>query len=470
MNPTKLPSLSGLKKRLAPFGQEHLVAFWEELNADQKMRLAGQIVAIDFDQIAELYQTRDQATDFDALLEEATPPDAFRLDTTKNRFTPEEALARGQQALAAGQLGVILVAGGQGTRLGFPHPKGMFPIGPISGKTLLQIHCEKVIALGRQYGRTVPLYLMTSPATHDETVAFLESNDRFGIAEEDLTVFCQGTMPAVDRATGKILLDEKGSLALSPDGHGGMLAALSQSGAMVAARARGVESLFYFQVDNPLVDIGDEIFLGYHLLSDSALSSEVVAKRDPLEKVGNIVKVGDRLHVVEYSDLPESFARRRNPDGSLEIWAGSIAVHVMNLAFLEAMVQKADSLPFHIAQKKVSYLDPTGTRHEPSEPNAVKFERFIFDLLPSAPRSIVVEIDPAKGFAPLKNASEAGTDCPETVRAAMLAEQARWLREAGCKLSDSVEVEISPLFARNGRVLREKVDQIGPIATSCVLE
>jgi UDP-N-acetylglucosamine/UDP-N-acetylgalactosamine diphosphorylase len=379
------------------------------------------------------------------------------LDVSKNRFTPEQAKKRAEEALRAGQVGVILVAGGQGTRLGFDHPKGMYPIGPISNKTLFQIHVEKIIAAGRRYGVRIPLYMMTSPATDAETVEFFAANDRFGLPEEDLVIFCQGTMPAVEEKTGRVLLESPDRIAVSPDGHGGMLAAMARGGVLDDIERRGIEHLFYFQVDNPLVDICGREFMGYHLLSESELSTQVIAKREPLERVGNVVRVGDRLMVIEYSDLPEAAAVRRNPDGSLRIWAGSIAVHGIAAALLRRLAGTADGLPFHIARKKVAYVEEAGKTVKPSEPNAIKFERFIFDLIPSAKNAIVVEIDPAKGFGPLKNASGAKDDTPESVRAQMAAVARDWLRQAGATLDDATVVEISPLFALDAEELAEKI-------------
>ena len=163
------------------------------------------------------------------------------------------------------------------------------------------------------------------------------------------------------------------------------------------------------------MDICGREFSGYHLLAQSEFSTQVIAKRDPLERVGNVVQVDGRLMVIEYSDLPEEAAKRRNADGSLEIWAGSIAVHVMDTALLAAAGRAwPTGLPFHIAQKKVAHVDAAGRRIEPAEPNAIKFERFIFDLMPQARNAIVVEVDPARAFAPLKNASGAKADTPET--------------------------------------------------------
>jgi UDP-N-acetylglucosamine/UDP-N-acetylgalactosamine diphosphorylase len=301
---------------------------------------------------------------------------------------------------------------------------------------------------------------MTSPTTHDETVEFFNANDRFGLPAEDLQVFCQGTMPAVDAATGKVLLDAPDRLALSPNGHGGMLAALASSGAMADAQRRGIRQLFYFQVDNPLVEIVGAEYLGYHILADAEMTTQVIAKRDPLEKVGNVVSADGRSLVIEYSDLPDDVARLTNADGSLKIWAGSIAVQVFDRGFLRRMAGQLDSqldeFPFHIANKKVAYIDPSGKRIEPAKPNAIKFERFIFDLMPAARNAVVVEVDPAKAFAPLKNASGAATDTPESVKAQLTALHRQWLCSAGAEVGDAA-VEISPWFALDAEELRSKL-------------
>ena len=184
-------------------------------------RSAAQIRAIDLELLERLYRGRNEQGDFRTLADRAGPPPAFRLDASQNRFTPDQARERGRQAIEASEVGAVLVAGGQGTRLGFNHPKGMFPLGPISGRTLFEIHVEKLLAVARRYGVRIPLYLMTSPATHEETLDFFARHARFGLPEEDLKIFCQGTMPVVDAATGRLLLDAPGRLAVSPDGHGG---------------------------------------------------------------------------------------------------------------------------------------------------------------------------------------------------------------------------------------------------------
>ncbi len=446
-----------LHSKLALFRQQHLLSFWDQLDEAGRENLAQQIECIDFALLEKLHRGRNDSANFRELADRASPPPAFRLDASKNPFTPEQAKERAEAALRAGEVGTILVAGGQGTRLGFDHPKGMYAIGPVSRRTLFQIHVEKIVAAAKKYGVRIPLYLMTSPATHEETIAFFKSQKNFGLPDEDLKIFCQGTMPAVEEATGKVLLEAPGRLALSPDGHGGMLAAMDREGVLDDIERRGIKDLFYFQVDNPLVDICGREFLGYHLLAGSEMSTQVICKREPLERVGNVVEVDGRLVVIEYSDLPEDAANRRNADGTLEIWAGSIAVHIFSSALLRRMAQDAAALPFHLARKKVAYINEKSERIEPKQPNAIKFERFVFDLMPSANNAIVVEIDPKEGFGPLKNASGAAADTPEMVRSMMVAQHRRWLEQAGATIAENVPVEISPLYALDEEELVRKL-------------
>ena len=450
-----------LEQRLVSFGQQHLLTFWNELTPRDRESLAAQIGQIDFPEIAQLRAQVDRRTDWLALARRAESPPAFRRGRGGGNVTADAARSAGNEALAHGELGVILVAGGQGTRLGWPHPKGTYPIGPVSDSSLFRILLEKLLALGRRYSVRVPLYLMTSPATHEETTTYLEEHERFGLPAEDLHVFCQAQMPAVDAASGRLLLEDKGRLALSPDGHGGMLAALVRSGGLADMASRGLRHLFYMQVDNPLLLVADPEFVGYHLLSGSEMSTQVVAKREPRDKVGNVVSIDGRLRIIEYSDLPDDAAELREPDGSLKIWAGNTAAHLFELEFLERARQTASSLPFHVAHKKVPHVETTverrGQHIEPAEPNAIKFERFIFDLLPQAERAIVMEVDGPREFTPVKNGFGAATDSPETVRAAMIRLHTDWLQSAGAVVAPGTAVEISPLFSLEAADLRGKI-------------
>jgi UDP-N-acetylglucosamine/UDP-N-acetylgalactosamine diphosphorylase len=453
---------SELRERLQRFGQEHLLQFWDELDESARGRLKAQIEAIDLERISQLFREGAGSCDWAAMARRATPPPAMRLADRQGgggRFSASDARRVATEALAAGKVGVLLVAGGQGSRLGFDHPKGMYQIGPVSGASLLQIHFEKALAVARRYGASMPVYMMTSPATHDEQVEFLGQHERFGLPKDDVVLFCQGTMPAVDAQTGKLLLAEKDSLFLSPDGHGGTVAALEANGAIEHMRRRGIEHLFYLQVDNPLTPIGDLEFIGYHLLAKSELTSMAVAKQTPKDRVGVFAMIDGQMQVIEYSDLPDDVAEERDSTGSLKFWAGSIAVHVFSVAFLERALALKDALPFHVARKKVPYVDEAGKVVEPKEPNALKFERFIFDLVPHARNPLVVEFAEAEVFAPLKNAPGAERDTPEYVKKYMVAQHRGWLEAAGTRVAEDVAVEISPLWALDAERVAGREDR-----------
>jgi UDP-N-acetylglucosamine/UDP-N-acetylgalactosamine diphosphorylase len=454
-----------LAKGLARHGQEHLLRWWPELTISDRNRLSAQIKSIDLGEIERLNQELVfQEPSAAPAIERVHPVEVLRLPATDaERSSRRRAAEIGARMIAAGEVGVVLVAGGQGTRLGFDGPKGTYPIGPVSASTLFQIHAEKIVALGRRHGRAIPLYIMTSPDNHEATTRFFEENDCFGL--DHVRLFVQGQMPAVGRATGKILLADRGQLALSPDGHGGTLRALAAPGpdgspsCLDDLRERGITTLFYFQVDNPLVKIAEPAFLGLHRGASAEVSFKVVEKVMPEEKVGVVVEVDGRPCVIEYSDLLPELAERRTPDGRLELWAGSIAIHIFERSFIERIA--ASGLPFHRAIKQVPFVGDDGHIVEPREPNAVKFETFIFDALPMAERYAVVETDRPTEFEPLKNAT--GADSPATVRQRMSDMFAGWLEGAGAKVarrpdgSTPFGIEISPMYALDAAELKEKV-------------
>ena len=265
-------------------------------------------------------------------------------------------------------------------------------------------------------------------------------------------------MPAVDH-DGKLILGNKSELFLSPDGHGGMLGALVKSGCLDDMLKRGIEHIFYGQVDNPMIQVCDPALIGYHIQAGSEMTTQVVRKNEPLQKVGNVVSVDGKVQIIEYSDLPEEFARKTNEDGSLALWAGSIAVHIISSHFLQRVSQDADGLPFHRAKKKVPFVNSEGQQIQPAENNAIKFERFIFDLLPWANNGIVCEVDPAEGFCAVKNAPPAASETPDHVKQAISDLHSGWLRESGVSVADDAIVEINPLFAVDAAELATKVDK-----------
>lgn len=453
-----------LAKRLEEVGQSHVLRFWDDLKGEQQQALAEQLTAIDFEQLQQLQSSVNKEQSWGDLAARADLPPAITADelTAGDEFS--KAVAAGTNAIRNGEVAMILVAGGQGSRLGFPHPKGMFPIGPISDRSLYQMIMEKVLARARQCDTTIPMYIMTSPPTHAASQKYLTENNYFDFGQDDVQLFCQGVMPAIDEQ-GKLLLAEKHQVFVSPDGHGGTLAALERNGCLADMKKRGVKYVFYGQVDNPLIQVCEPALIGYHILRQSEMTSQVVRKNDPLQKVGNVVSVDGAVQIIEYSDLPEEHARKTNSDGSLKLWAGSIAVHVFDLAFLESSSQDASSLPFHKAHKKVAFVNEQGEVVSPDAPNATKFEKFIFDLLPSAKNAIVCEVDPAEGFCAVKNAPPAPSETPDHVKAAISDLHRGWLESCGVEVAADVKVEINPLFAVDAEQLRSKLADTKEVKT-----
>jgi UDP-N-acetylglucosamine/UDP-N-acetylgalactosamine diphosphorylase len=435
--------------RLRRHGQEHVLAFWSQLASDQRQELLAELQTIDLDLLGKLYTQRDMVQPLRTDRLWPVPVIAY------NSPDSAERKQQGEECLRLGKVAVLLVAGGQGSRLGFEHPKGMYPVGPVSQNSLFQIHAEKVLALTRRYGKTVPFLVMTSPATHDETVAYFKQQQFFGLGEANVYFFCQGTMPALDLATGRLLLESPGRLFLSPDGHGGTLTALATSGLLNKMKSFRIEHIFYFQVDNPLVKIAEPVFLGHHLAARSEVSSRVIAKRGPEEKVGVYAQIDGRCTIVEYSDLPDELAQATDETGRLRLWAGSPAIHLFEVAFLDRMTADPESLPFHIARKKVECIDEQGRPVRPTSENALKFERFIFDVLPAARRWCLVETLRASEFAPLKNAE--GEDSPATVELALVEQAVEWITRSGGVVTPGCKVEISPLYALDAEELARKL-------------
>jgi UDP-N-acetylglucosamine/UDP-N-acetylgalactosamine diphosphorylase len=358
------------------------------------------------------------------------------------------------------------VAGGVGTRLGFDGPKGDYPVSPVSGKTLFRIFAESIAAASATYGAACPWYVMTSPLNDRATREVFEANDYYGLDRRQVSIFVQGTLPAFD-LQGRIMLADMDRIACSPDGHGGSLKALYRSGALEDMKRRGVELISYFQVDNPLVNIFDPLFIGLHAIEGSEMSSKALEKAGPDEKVGNFCVVDGRINVIEYSDMPGELADRRNEDGSLVFGLASIAIHILNTAFVERLNGADVSLPFHRAVKKIGYVDAAGEIVEPAEPNGIRLESFVFDALPLAGNSIILRTVRSEEFAPVKNAD--GPDSPGVAKGMMVERAASWLESAGVKVPRKADgsvdclIEIAPGFALDRGQLASKVARVPPI-------
>ncbi len=435
-------------------GQGQVFAFWDRLDEAGRAGLLDQAREIDLAEVARLTGALlDPAGAAGVDLSDLAPaPYVARPEQGGDAAAWREARAAGETALRAGRVAAFTVAGGQGTRLGFDGPKGTFPITPVRRKPLFQVFAEKIAAAGRRHGRPLHWFIMTSHANHAATEAFFAEHRCFGLDPARVHFFRQGRMPAVDFA-GRILLESKSAIAMSPDGHGGSLRALHRSGALDLLRAEGVDTLSYFQVDNPLVRCVDPEFIGWHLLRGAEMSAKMVPKAYPEEKLGHFCLQRGRVVVIEYSDLPLELQRAVDPaTGRLRYAAGSIAIHVLDREFARRMAEGAAgvALPFHRADKKVATIDAGGRPVRPDRPNGVKFEMFVFDALPFARNALVVETRRAEDFSPVKNAE--GIDSPATARADLLRQYARWLRAAGAPVGadaaglPAASLEISPLF------------------------
>lgn len=452
-----------IAERLEFYHQEHLLQGWETLPKEKQAAFARELEKIDFDQLTELfeYQQSGRAAHAETPAQKALrakPPAALipqpRTDSEQARW--RKADSRGEQLLIEGRVGAILVAGGQGTRLGFDHPKGMYPVGPVSNATLFQLLCEQLLARSRRGGKPIPYYIMTSDATHAETVAFFAEHHYFGLPASDVIFFQQGTMPAVDARTGKLLLAGPGQLAMSPDGHGGLLQALQRAELLDDMEQRGVDFLYYHQVDNPQAIVADPAYLGWHVLEGADVSIKVVAKTCAEEKMGIVVDVDGVTQIIEYSDMPAEVARRKTPTDELELWAGSTAIHVFSREFLNRLAASHWELPFHVAHKAVPHYDPTtGATTTPDKPNAFKFERFIFDVLPQARKVLVVEANRTREYSPLKNAE--GANSPSEVKSSLAGLHRGWLAAADMQVADGTPVEISSLVAVDPEELAAKL-------------
>ncbi len=459
---------------LEQYGQRHVLRFWDRLDKSGRAALLGQIENVDFPLVARL---------IDEWINHEPSPDVFREIQPISTIPPIDcgsadsraAWDAGEEALRAGRVGLLLVAGGQGTRLGFDGPKGAYPIGPVSGKSLFQFHAEKIHNLQSRYGCVLPWYIMVSETTHEPTRVFFQENGFFGLGEKDIFFFEQRMMPCAD-LSGKFILEAPGRLAMNPNGHGGTIPAVVENGIIEDAQARGIDLLSYFQVDNWAVKVADPFFIGYHVLRDAQMSSKVHRKSEPRESVGVHCLCDGKYRTIEYTELDIYTQLLETDDAGHPVYyAGNTAIHVLSVNFVEDVFKRYDEFPWHRSnKKKIRCVNADGVSAEPETENGYKFETFVFDALRFTNHPpVALEIKRAGEYTPTK--SPTGANSVESSLKSMRDYWGAWLKAAGCPVprDDSgeiaVDIEISPQFALSKHEFLEKVKghewpSDGPIA------
>lgn len=433
-----------LAEHLALHGQSHLLHGLDKLSAVERQAYLGRLADIDW---AELKH-------------HSSPPSPGAvgksrvIDFSERAARAPELERLGEAAYRAGQVAVLMVAGGQGTRLGSTAPKGCFPLAPHSAKSIYQLQAEKVLSLSRRIGRDVPFLVMTSPMTDSETRDFFAVNGNFGLAGKQVRFFSQGTVPSLG-AEGRALLSGQGSLLENPDGHGGCFTALVKSGNLARLREEGVTQVVFIQVDNILVPVDDPLLVGVAVAEHADVVTKVLEKANPDEKVGHLVRVDGHDVIIEYTEVTAEQARSRDANGDLVYRWGSPAMHCWSVAFLGRLSDAGYKIPLHRSSKPLkAWLDG---RHQ--EVRGWKNERFIFDLIPEAHVSIGLAIDRADEFAPVKN--KEGADSAASAVELAHQQYLNWFAAAGVKLSlpPTSRIEVSPLFAATKAQFLAKWDQ-----------
>lgn len=452
-----------LLERLKDYGQEDAFALWDELSADERSFLVKDIESLDLPRIDRIIRCSLQSHSLPAAAIEPVPESSVSTVEERTLEERERWWKMGLKAISDGKLAVLLLSGGQGTRLGSSDPKGCFNIGLPSGKSLFQLQAERILCVQRLAAQStnegsagsvqIHWYIMTSPFTDDATRRFFESHRFFGLEPDQVTFFQQGTIPCVSK-DGRLIMETSYRVAKAPDGNGGVYSALKSSRLLEDMATRGIKYVDCYGVDNALVRVADPTFLGYFIDKGVASAAKVVRKAYPQEKVGVFVRrgKGGPLTVVEYSELDSSLASAINQQtGRLRFCWSNVCLHMFSLDFLNQVANglEKDSI-YHLAEKKIPSIH--------GHTMGLKLEQFIFDAFPYAPSTALFEVLREEEFAPVKNANGSNYDTPDSARLLVLRLHSRWVVAAGGFLTHSVPlyatgVEVSPLCSFAGENL-----------------
>ncbi|CAF1037658.1 unnamed protein product [Brachionus calyciflorus] len=461
-----------LESMLKQFGQEHLIQFWDELSTDERHQLISDIKEIDFKQLNSNFakiksEMSNSQKQFDSMIQPVPLESKGSLEKCNWEDLKDFEL-NGLKSIANNEVAVLLLASGQGTRLGVSYPKGMYSVNLLSGKSLYQIQAERLVRLKKlaeekfpekSCSKSIPWYIMAS----EQTEKYFESNKFFGLDKENVKFFEQFQLPCLTNE-GKIILDQKFKISKAPDGNGGLYKALYERNILDDMKKRGVKYVHVYCVDNILVKMADPVFIGFCLAKNADCAAKVVKKVEPEEKVGVICRLNDKYQVVEYSEISEQTRNLRDENGELVYDAGNICNHFMSVDFLSNIYESEKDLVYHVAEKKIAYMNENGERILPKSNNGIKLEKFVFDVFPFSERFAIWEVPREQEFSPLKNADEAKKDCPSTCRNELYAQHYKWLKNAGAlfeaKINETtrLELEISPLISYNGEGLSELVN------------
>lgn len=469
-----------VKDKYERAGQSHVLKHISNLPPSEKESFLKELDSIDVENLANLMESAkaEQVAVNETITTTAAPepskiiePFNRTINSTKDKKFVKTCYEIGLEAIKAGNVCAIVLAGGQGTRLGFDGPKGMYPL-LHDGKTLFQILAERIIklqniALGKDIGKVstsiIPWYIMTSPMNHEETASFFEKHDFFGLKKENVTFFQQGVLPCVDN-NGKMILETRSKCAMAPDGNGGIYISMKKNNVFKDMRRRNIKYVHTFAIDNALVKPADPTFIGCCIKDNADCGNKVLWKRDASEKVGVIALKNGKPCVIEYSDMDQQLLGKKDEKtGELVYGAANICNHFYTLDFLEQIVIPNLQGIYHIANKKIPYWDPqTEKTIVPTEKNGMKLESFIFDVFPLSSRMTILQVCRDEEFAPVKNAPGSSTDSPDQAREMMSNLAKSWVQQAGAVLKGDVEsnsCEVSPLTSYSGEGLGDMFEQ-----------